>query len=262
MIRLAANIDWLWKEYSLEQRLVAARAAGFAYIEAINPYVATVAEWKTWLNSQELKLALINVPAGITATWPVRGLAAWPGAEEAFRAEFETAMSYAMALDVRLIHVTAGPLSAQSTLGAQQACYEANLAWACELAQSQGVTVTIEPLSGRDSPGAFMASLPRALGTIEALAHPALRLQFDLYHQQILQGDIISSLRACIGQIAHIQVAGVPDRGEPDAGELNFERIAAELLSLNYTGVIGCEYRPKGTSTEAGLGWARPYLAG
>ncbi len=260
MIRLSANVDWLWKDLPIPQRLEAAQRAGFHFVESLNPYGARTADWKVWLEANQLALVLLNTPAGSSAKLAVRGLAAWPGKEKEFRLVFEEALTYAVALKVPLVHATAGPLIDGASVQVQQACYEANLTWACAVAQQQDVKVTIEPLSQRDSPGAFLASLHRALATIKAVGHPSLKLQFDLYHQQILQGDIVASLRACIQHIGHIQVAGVPDRGEPDRGELHFDRVAQELLALGYQGFVGCEYRPQAATPEIGLAWAKPYL--
>jgi hydroxypyruvate isomerase len=260
MIRLSANIDWLWKELPLDQRLKAAASAGFRYVESLNPYAASIEDWKRGLRDNRLSLALINTPSGSSAEAKVRGLAAWSGKEPEFQKLFHQALTYALALDVPLIHATAGPVAAAgSSEAAQQITYEKNLAWACETAHPCNILVTIEPLSPRDAPGAFMASLLRAKETLTRVNHPALKIQFDLYHQQILHGDIITNLRLHKQDIGHIQVAGVPDRTEPDRGELDFARIAQELVSLGYNGTVGCEYRPASTP-EAGLGWARPYL--
>ena len=259
MIRLSANIDWLWKELPLAQRLKAAADAGFRCVESLNPYVASINDWRQWLDENQLSLTLVNTPSGSSMEAKVRGLAAWSGKEAEFREAFHQALDYASALGVPLIHATAGPLGAGGSETEQQDTYERNLAWACETAQPLKIGVTIEPLSPRDAPGAFMASLPHAKKTLLAVNHTALKIQFDLYHQQILHGDIINNLRSHREDIGHIQVAGVPDRTEPDLGELDFARIAQELELIGYCGTVGCEYRAASTP-EAGLGWAKPYL--
>jgi hydroxypyruvate isomerase len=258
-MRLSANIDWLWKELPLQHRLAAASQAGFHHVESLNPYVASIDEWQQWLSDNRLTLTLINAPSGSSVEAKVRGLAAWPGKEDEFQKAFDQALAYATALQVPLIHATAGPIGVGASQAAQQKSYEANLRWACQSAASHGLAVTIEPLSPRDAPGAFMASLHHAKKTLDAVGQPALKIQFDLYHQQILHGDIIANLRLHKQDIGHIQVAGVPDRTEPDEGELHFPRIAEELEALGYSGTVGCEYRPASTA-EAGLGWAKPYL--
>lgn len=260
MVKLAANINWLWNGSSTELGLRSARAKGFEFVESLTPYSESAERWHRWLEDLQLKLVLINTPPGSTSSLPVRGLAAFPGREDEFRKVFEHALDYSNRLGAPKIHVTAGPnLSAEIGVS-QQVCYEKNLHWACSLAERNNTILTIEPLSPRDSPGAFMANLDHALRTIEAVNHPCLKLQFDLYHQQILHGDIIQNLRRTFSLIGHIQVAGAPNRDEPCNGELNFERIISELETLNYEGFIGCEYRPE-TSAEEGLDrWASRYL--
>jgi hydroxypyruvate isomerase len=256
--RLAANIDWLWKELAVEMKLRSAHQAGFSYIESLNPYVEPIQNWQRWLKENNLTLILINSPSGTSSDAAVRGLAAAVGKQQEFRDTFQRAMDYASALAVPMIHVTAGLRDQGLTFEEQQSCYRDNLRWACELIDSLNICLTIEPLSPRDSPGAFMADLRHAKNTLQEVGHPRLKIQYDLYHQQILHGDIISNLRLNLPQIGHIQVAGVPDRGEPDLGELNFDRIAAELNRLGYAGFVGCEYRPQ-TTAEAGLKWASRY---
>lgn len=259
MVRLSANIDWLWKELPLHERLQLAAKAGFCHVESLNPYVASIEDWRQWLRDNGLTLTLVNTPSGSSVEAKVRGLAAWPGKESEFRATFAQAVDYATALGIPLIHATAGPAGLGNAASDQQKTYESNLAWACGQAQAAGIGVTIEPLSPRDAPNAFMADLHHARKTLEAVGHSALKIQFDLYHQQILHGDIVTNLRMVAKDLGHIQVAGVPDRTEPDKGELQFGRIVQELAALGYTGTIGCEYRPE-TTPEAGLGWAKDYL--
>lgn len=260
MVKLAANISWLWTGSSTELGLRSARAKGFKFVESLAPYTEPAESWERWLEDFQLKLVLINTPSGSSSDLPVRGLAAFPRREDEFKKVFEHALDYSNRLGAPIIHVTAGP-TLKTELGiSQQSCYEKNLYWACGLAESNNTTLTIEPLSPRDSPGAFMADLGHALRTIEAVNHPCLKLQFDLYHQQILHGDIVQNLRRTFSLIGHIQVAGVPNRDEPCNGELNFERVVTELESLHYEGFIGCEYRPE-TSAEEGLDrWASKYL--
>lgn len=261
MIKLAANIDWLWKELPLQERLKAAKSQGFRFVESLNPYAENIENWQVWLNEYQLQLVLINAPPGSSASASVRGLAAWPGRESEFKDAFSQAVEYALALERPIIHATAGPRISEIDSEQQQRCYEINLKWACSLAEKTGITITIEPLSPRDSPGAYMSSLPKALETISNVNCKSLKLQFDLYHQQILHGDIISNLRLAFDQIGHIQVAGVPHRNEPSEGELNFDRVTRELTTLGYSGFIGCEYKPSSTTEEGLSRWASGYLS-
>jgi hydroxypyruvate isomerase len=260
MIKLAANLDWLWKDLPLDNRLQAASKAGFRHLESLNPYVEDINVWADLLTKNKLELVLVNAPSGSSNDQKVRGLAAWPSKHEEFRFCFSVALEYAKALHVPLVHATAGPILPGTNWQSQQDSYIQNLQWACKQAESSGITVTIEPLSPRDAPGSFMASLPHALQTMKEVNSKHLKLQFDLYHQQILHGDIITKLREHFHSIGHIQIAGVPDRTEPNLGELSTERVLHELRNLGYQGFIGCEYRPSGPTPEEGLGWAKAYL--
>lgn len=260
MIKLAANLDWLWKDLPLDKRIQAASKAGFRYLESLNPYVENAGVWADLLDKHILKLVLINAPSGSSGDQKVKGLAAWPSKQTEFRSCFSVALNYAKALNVPLVHATSGPVLPDTHWELQQDTYVQNLQWACDEAKPDGIQVTIEPLSPRDAPGAFMAALTHALQTIEAVNRPNLKLQFDLYHQQILHGDIVTKLREHIQSIGHIQIAGVPDRTEPNLGELSTERVLSELQDLGYPGFIGCEYRPSGATPEEGLGWAKAYL--
>ena len=260
MIKLAANVDWLWKELPLSTRVEYASKAGFLYLESLNPYAHDVHVWHELLDAHQVELVLVNAPPGSSKDQKVKGLAAWPSKEQEFQSCFSIALDYAETLHVPLIHATSGPVLHDPNWQTQQETYVENLRWACSQAVMKGITVTIEPLSPRDAPGSFMASLSHALETIALVNQPNLKLQFDLYHQQILHGDIITKLREHFGLIGHIQIAGVPDRTEPDLGELNAGRVFNELQALGYSGFIGCEYRPAGPTPEAGLGWAKPYL--
>jgi hydroxypyruvate isomerase len=136
--------------------------------------------------------------------------------------------------------------------------YVANLRYAAERLASEGVTAIIEPINNRDIPGYFLNTTTQAMGIIERVAHPNLQLQLDLYHVQIMEGDLAHRIRALAGRYPHIQIAGNPGRHEPDIGEINYPFLFDLLDEIGYAGWIGCEYRPKG-ETRAGLGWARRY---
>lgn len=260
MIKLAANLDWLWKDLPLRDRVESASKAGFRYLESLNPYTHDVRAWRELLRTHQIELILVNTPPGSSEDQKVKGLAAWPSKESEFQSCFAVALDYAATLHVPLVHATSGPVLSDLIWQTQQETYFENLRWACNQAAMKGITVTIEPLSPRDAPGSFMASLPQAIETLELVNQPNLKLQFDLYHQQILHGDIIIKLREHFDRIGHIQIAGVPDRTEPNLGELSTDRILSELVNLGYSGFIGCEYQPSGPSPEHGLSWARAYL--
>jgi hydroxypyruvate isomerase len=258
MTKLAANLTFLWPEKPFLERFAAARAAGFSAVEVLFPYEASDAVLAELVTAHELQMVLINAPAGDWAAGE-RGLAALDGRQTEFRQGFLKALGTAEALDVPQIHVMAGLCSANDAKARE--VYLSSLVWAADQAYAAGRGITIEPLNGRDVPGYFLNTMPMGEAIVREVAHPALKLQFDFYHQQILHGDVYRSLERAIDVVGHVQIAGVPDRHEPSTGELAHDRLLARLDQLGYTGWVGCEYKPSGTKTEDGLAWAEPYLA-
>lgn len=254
MPRFAANVSMLFGEHGFLDRFGAAAAAGFRGVETIDPYQAPAAAIRERLDAHGLTLALMNTPAG---TWAAgeRGMAAVPGAEARFAEHLAQALETAAVLRPGAIHVMAG-LSAGE---AARAAYVANLRRACAAAPDQ--LFTIEPINRRDMPGYHLSRTEDAVAVIEAVGAPNLRLQLDLYHAQISEGDLTTRVRALAPLTGHVQVAGVPDRAEPDAGEIDFHRMMAVLDATGYRGWVGCEYRPA-DGTLAGLGWFERYRAG
>jgi hydroxypyruvate isomerase len=190
-----------------------------------------------------------------------RGMAALPGREEEFRAGVDTALVYAKATGCRLVHAMAGLVPEGRDRGAAERVYVENLRYAAERAAREGVTVIIEPINTRDIPGYFLNTTTHATRVIDAVGHPNLQLQLDLYHVQIMEGDLAHHIQALAGRYPHIQIAGNPGRHEPDVGEINYPFLFDLLDEIGYAGWIGCEYRPKG-ETRAGLAWARRYGIG
>lgn len=254
MPRFAANLSTMFQEHAFPNRFAAATAAGFAGVEFLFPYDHDAALLAGRLRAHGLTQALFNLPPGDWAAGE-RGTAALPGREAEFRAGVERAVAYAGALGCRTLHCMAGLLPA-----ADERVYRGNLRHAARACAAAGLTLVIEPINTRDVPGYFLTRQDQARGIIEDLAEPNLRLQLDLYHCQIMEGDLARRLRGLLPVVAHVQVAGVPDRQEPDRGEVRFPFLFDLLDGLGYQGWIGCEYRPKGT-TEAGLGWFAPYRA-
>lgn len=258
MPRFAANISLLYPEHALLERVDAAARDGFAAVEVQSPYAVDAAEFRRALDASKAALVLINAPVGDFAGGE-RGLAALPGREAEFDASIERALDYARTAGAPRVHVMAGTPTGVPHADAVDA-YERNIARACARLAPHGIAVMIEPLNPYDVPGYFMSGLPLAVSTIERLAAPGLALQFDTYHLQILHGDLIRRLRQHFGRVGHVQVAGVPDRNEPDTGEVNAVAVFRELDRLGYTGWVGCEYRPadpRPGGTSAGLGWLR-----
>ena len=250
MPRFAANLNFLFTELPFLDRFDAAARAGFAAVESTNLYEATVEEVAARLKSNGLALALFNMPSG-NAPAGERGLTSLAGRESEFWAAFQTALRYADATGGRRIHLPAG----LTQHGAQHATYVANLKRAAKAAAAAGVEVLIEPISRREMPGFFLTTTEQARDVIAEVGEPNLRLQFDLYHRQIEQGDVATAIAAFATLTAHYQIASPPDRGEPDDGEMNYAYLFKLIDRTGFTGWIGCEYRPRRGTVE-GLKWA------
>jgi 2-dehydrotetronate isomerase len=250
MPRFAANLNFLFTELPLLDRFDAAAKAGFTAVESTNLYDATAADVAARLKANGLTLALFNMPTGNAAAGE-RGLTSLAGREGEFRAAFETALRYADATGGRRIHLPAG----LTQHGAQFATYVANLKWAARTAAAAGsIEVLIEPINHRDTPGFFLTRTEQARDVIAEVGEPNLRLQFDLYHRQIEQGDVATAIEAFASIAAHYQIASPPDRGEPDDGEMNYAYLFRRIDATGFDGWIGCEYRPR-KGTAEGLKW-------
>ena len=268
MPRFAANVSLLYPEHAFLDRFAAAAADGFAAVEMLFPYAHAQAELAARLRDAGLQLVLMNTPPG---SWEAgeRGLAALPGREGEFRRALEQALAYATVLGCPRVHVMAGvlPEGEGVSRAAAHNCFVGNLQWAAAQAAGSGVVLTIEPINPRDIPGYFLNRQADAHAIVQAVGSPLLQMQMDLYHCQIVEGDVAMKLREYLptGRVGHMQIAGVPERHEPDVGELHYPYLFELIDSLGYTGWVGCEYRPRrGTQpggTTVGLGW-RPRDAG
>ncbi|MGL4190557.1 MAG: 2-oxo-tetronate isomerase [Sphaerotilus sulfidivorans] len=266
MPRFAANLTMLYNEHDFLDRFAAAAADGFEGVEFLFPYAFPAEEIAARLKAHGLQQVLFNAPPG---DWEAgeRGLACLPGREAEFRAGLATALAYARALDCPRIHVMAGIAPADLPRAALLEVYQANLAWAAAQAAAQGREVLIEPINPRDMPGYFLNHQAEAHHIVQAIGAPNLKVQFDLYHAQIVEGDLSTRIRQTLptGRVGHLQLAGVPMRHEPDLGELNYPHLFALIdevaAQCGWQGWIGCEYRPaRGAvagATSAGLGWLR-----
>lgn len=270
MPRFAANLSMLYPEHSFLDRFAAAAADGFDAVEYLFPYAFTPAALADRLQAHGLTQALFNAPPGDFDAGE-RGLACLPDRIDEFRRGFvELALPYAQALGCQRVHVMAGLAPAGMAREALADCYQANLAWAAAQAAPHGVAVQIEPINTRDIPRYFLNRQDTAHALVQAIGAPNLQVQFDLYHCQIVEGDLAMKLRQYLtgdssSRVGHLQIAGVPDRHEPDGGEVNFPYLLDLIDTLGYTGFVGCEYRPKVSAaggTTAGLGWLRRYRAG
>lgn len=277
MPRFAANLSLLYPELPFLDRFEAAARDGFEAVEYLFPYAFDLAELLARLKANGLQQVLFNAPPGgtdapgIDAAWAAgaRGTASVPGREAEFRAGVELALRYADALDCPRIHCMAGLLS-ESAAGADQesaarSVYVSNLRWAATEAAKSGRTILIEPINPRDMPRFFLNRQDDAHAVVQEVGAPNLQVQMDLYHCQIVEGDVAMKLRQYLptGRVGHLQIAGVPERHEPDVGELNcaylFEVIDEVAAQCGWQGWVGCEYRPRlgvePGGTSRGLGW-------
>jgi hydroxypyruvate isomerase len=260
MPRFAANLSLMYTEHAFLERFAAAAGDGFGAVEYLFPYAFERAEIAARLAEHGLVQALFNAPPGDFEAGE-RGIACLPGREAEFRRGFlEQALPYARALGCRRVHVMAGLAPAGAERAALHATYIANLAWAAAQAATSGVDVLIEPINTRDIPGFFLNRQDQAHAVLAEVGAPNLKVQMDLYHCQIVEGDLAMKLKAYLptGRVGHLQIAGVPERHEPDLGEINHPYLFALIDALGWQGTIGCEYRPR-VATRAGLGWFQPY---
>lgn len=259
MPRFAANLSMMYAEFAFPDRFAAAAADGFEAVEYLFPYAYPADELAMRLEDNGLVQVLFNAPPG---HWDAgeRGLACLPGREDEFRRSIEQALGYAHALGCPRIHVMAGLAPPDADRATLRATYVANLAWAADEAEEHGLDVLIEPINTRDIPGFFLNRQDEAHAIVQEVDAPNLKVQMDLYHCQIVEGDLAMRIRQYLptGRVGHLQIAGVPERHEPDVGEVNYRYLFERIDALGYAGVIGAEYRPRG-ATSAGLGWFQPY---
>ncbi|HMR33586.1 MAG TPA: hydroxypyruvate isomerase family protein [Geminicoccaceae bacterium] len=257
MPKFAANLSMMFQEVPFLDRFAAARAAGFAGVEFLFPYDFPKEEVAARLNAAGLSQALFNTVPGDFAKGE-RGLAALPGREAEFQAGVDKALDYAAALGCPTIHCMAGLRPADVPDETLEATYVANLTAAAAKAAGQGIVVVIEPINTRDIPGYFLNYQRQGRKIVERIGAANLKLQLDLYHCQIMEGDLAMHIRDYADITGHVQIAGVPERHEPDVGEVNYPYLYELLDRTGYAGWVGCEYRPRGR-TEDGLGWFAPW---
>jgi len=245
MIKLSANLGFLWQELPLPEAIRAAAAAGFDAVECHWPYDVDPDEVKAALKETGLPMLSLNTERGGGF-----GLSAVEGQETAARAAIDQAVQYAAEVGAKNIHVMAGFASGK----AAHHRFVASLRYALARGADHGIAMLIEPLNDRDAPGYFLQTADQAAEIIAEIGNPNLRLMFDCYHLQIIQGDLGDLLQKMRPIIGHIQIASVPDRGEPDHGEVDYREVFAQIEAMGYTGYVGAEYRPRGDA-DAGFGW-------
>jgi hydroxypyruvate isomerase len=256
MPKFAANLSLMYTELPFLQRFEAAAGDGFHAVEFLFPYEFAEAEVAVALRASGVQQVLFNAPPGDMAAGD-RGTCSLPGREDEFRAGIERAIGYAAALECPRLHLmagVAGDASDAALRARQRATYVANLRWAARRLAPEGITALIEPINTRDVPGYLLNTQADAHAIVAEVGEPNLKVQMDLYHCQIVEGDVATKIRRYLAGVGHMQIAGVPERHEPDTGELNYPYLFALVDELGYEGWIGCEYRPRG-ATRDGLGW-------
>jgi 2-dehydrotetronate isomerase len=260
MPHFAANLTLMYNEHGFLDRFSAAANDGFSAVEFLFPYEHPAQVIAGRLKQYGLRQVLFNAPPG---NWQAgeRGNTALPGREEEFRVGFEKALEYARALECPRIHCMAGLAPQGADRSRMRAVYLANLAWAAEPAKAAGVEILIEPIAPRNIPGYFLNYQDEAHAIAAEIGAPNLKILMDLFHCQVAEGDLEMKMRKYLAdakqtRVGHFQIAGVPQRHEPDTGEVNYEYLFAVMDELGYEGWVGCEYIPS-AKTSAGLGWFR-----
>jgi len=251
--KFAANLSMMFNESPFLDRFAAAADAGFQAVEYLFPYDYPADVLEVLLRKYELENVLFNLPPG---NWGAgeRGITCLPGREAEFKAGVETALAYALRLKTVRLHAMAGIAPAGADPEALKSTYVANLKFAAEKFAKHGITLLIEAINTRDMPGFYLNTQAQSYAMLSAVNAPNLKMQMDCYHMQIMEGDLAAKLRRYAPYCGHVQVAGVPERHEPDTGEVRYSYLFDVLDEIGYDGWIGCEYRPAGTTVD-GLGW-------
>jgi hydroxypyruvate isomerase len=264
MPRFAANLTMMYGEENFLDRFGAAARDGFTAVEYLFPYEHPASTLAAQLKEHGLKQVLFNAPPG---DWKAgeRGIAALPGREQEFREGFLLALEYALALDCPRIHAMAGLAPKDADRAQLRGVYTQNLAWAAERARAASIDLLIEPIATRNIPGFFLNRQEEAHAVAEQIGAPNLKILMDLFHCQVEEGDLAMRIRKYLAdpkatRVGHFQIAGVPERHEPDTGEVRYEYLFKLIDELGYDGWIGCEYIPTG-GTSDGLDWFKKQTA-
>ena len=247
----SANLGFLFTELALPAAVRAAARAGFDALECHFPYDTPPDDLRAALDETGLRMLALNTWPGDRAAGEF-GLCALPDRVDDARREIARAVDYAAATGMDAVHIMAGRTDGGT---AAEETFVANLRHACKAAGAYGMTVLIEPINTRDVPGYHLSTTDHAERLLDAVADDRLRIMFDCYHMQIMQGDLAKGLERLLPKIGHVQIAAVPDRGEPDAGEIDYRWLLGRLADLGYDGHVGAEYKPRGADTAAGMGW-------
>jgi len=254
MIEFSANLGFLWADLPLPDAIRAAKSAGFDAVECHWPYDVPAADTRTALKETGLKMLGLNTRRGDVAKGD-NGCAAIPGREAEARGFIDEALAYAAAIGCGNIHVMAGKTDQEA---AATTTFHENLAYACTAARAHNITILIEPLNTGDAPGYHLTTLDQAQEVLTDLAQDNLKIMFDCYHLESMQGNLLPLFKRAQADIGHVQIAGVPTRGVPNQGRVNYPELLAEFTRLGWHSPIGAEYKPSGP-TDASLGWMQAY---
>jgi hydroxypyruvate isomerase len=257
MPKFSANLSFLYQDLPFIERFARAAGDGFRAVEYLGPYAETKETVAEALHANGLQQALFNVPSGDWAAGE-RGIACLPARAAEFREGVSTALDYAKALRCPLLNVISGLTPTGADLGLLEQTLVDNLKYAAARCADAGVKLLIEPINLRDIPGFFLSTTAHAERIIERVGSDNLYIQYDFYHMQIMQGDLVTTFARLRDRIAHVQIADNPGRNEPGTGEINYGFVLSEIDRLGYEGWVGCEYKPK-AGTGEGLGWMERY---
>lgn len=248
-MKFSANLGFLWNDRPLPDAIRAAKVAGFDAVECHWPYDVPAKEIRTVLEETSFEMLGLNTRRGDVVAGD-NGLSAIPGREVEARVAIDEAIEYASVIGTKKIHVMAGFASGQEA----HEVFISNLSYACDRADDHGITILIEPLNHYDAPGYFLSTTEQAIEIIRSVDADNLKLMFDCYHVQLMEGNLSNRIETLLPNIGHIQFASVPDRSAPDHGEINYAHIFKVISELNYKAPLGAEYKPVG-DTENGLNW-------
>ena len=257
MPKFSANLSFLYPEKPFLDRFAAAAADGFPAVEYVSPYEHAPEEVAAVLERHGLQQALFNLPAGDWAGGE-RGIGCLPDRVGEFQQGVDTAIRYARALGCPKVNCLAGIAPAGVPAEQLEATLVANLRYAAPRLADAGITLVLEPINLRDIPGFFVSRSDHAERILDAVGSDNLFIQYDFYHMQVMQGDLVPTFERLRDRIGHVQIADTPGRHEPGTGEINYGFVLSELDRLGYDGFVGCEYKPV-TDTSSGLGWMQPY---
>lgn len=257
MPKFCANLTMLFNEVDFLDRFEKAAKAGFKGVEYLFPYAWKKEQLVEKLGAHGLTQVLHNLPAG---DWNKgeRGIACLPGREKEFQDGVGKAIEYAKALKCSQVNCLVGLTPAGAPAEKVRQTLVANLRFAAAALEKEGIRLLVEALNDKDVPGFYLVRTADVLALIQEAGHPNLRVQYDVYHMQIMEGNLTKTIQVNLDKIAHIQIADNPGRNEPGTGEINFANLFKAVDAAGYKGWIGCEYKPAG-KTEEGLGWLKPF---